>query len=81
MVAIPTIEEEDARRPNRERQNLVTEQIIAQCRRLMFSRQVFAVASTALTTSITVPARYSTTAATRSRLFTSKGCTPPASLK
>ncbi len=26
MVAIPTIEEEDARRPNRERQNLVTEQ-------------------------------------------------------
>ena len=26
MVAIPTIEEEDARRPNREHQNLVTEQ-------------------------------------------------------
>ena len=26
MVAIPTVEEEDARRPNRERQNLVTEQ-------------------------------------------------------
>jgi transposase len=26
MVAIPTIEEEDARRPNRERANLVTEQ-------------------------------------------------------
>ena len=26
MVAILTIEEEDARRPNRERQNLVTEQ-------------------------------------------------------
>ena len=26
MVAIPTIEGEDARRPNRERQNLVTEQ-------------------------------------------------------
>jgi transposase len=26
MVAIPTIEQEDARRPNRERQNLVTEQ-------------------------------------------------------
>ena len=26
MVSIPTIEEEDARRPNRERQNLVTEQ-------------------------------------------------------
>jgi len=26
MVAIPTIEEEDARRPNRERQNLITEQ-------------------------------------------------------
>jgi transposase len=26
MVAIPTIEEEDARRPNRERENLVTEQ-------------------------------------------------------
>jgi transposase len=26
MVAIPTIEKEDARRPNRERQNLVTEQ-------------------------------------------------------
>jgi len=26
MVAIPTIEEEDARRPNRERQNQVTEQ-------------------------------------------------------
>src|SRR5262245_48767462 len=26
MVTIPTIEEEDARRPNRERQNLVTEQ-------------------------------------------------------
>jgi len=26
IVAIPTIEEEDARRPNRERQNLVTEQ-------------------------------------------------------
>jgi len=26
MAAIPTIEEEDARRPNRERQNLVTEQ-------------------------------------------------------
>src|SRR6201990_164715 len=26
MVALPTIEEEDARRPNRERQNLVTEQ-------------------------------------------------------
>ena len=26
MVAIPTVEEEDARRPNRERGNLVTEQ-------------------------------------------------------
>ena len=26
MVAIPTIEEEDARRPNREHQNLITEQ-------------------------------------------------------
>ncbi len=26
MIAIPTIEEEDARRPNRERQNLVTKQ-------------------------------------------------------
>ena len=26
MVAIPTIEEKDARRPNRERQNLVAEQ-------------------------------------------------------
>src|ERR1700747_1423043 len=39
MVAIPTIEEEDARRPNRERQNLVTEQtrIINQIK-AMFTR-------------------------------------------
>ena len=39
MVAIPTIEEEDARRPNRERQTLVTEQtrIINQIK-AMFTR-------------------------------------------
>jgi hypothetical protein len=43
MVAIPTIEEEDARRPNRERQNLVIEQtrIINQIKAI-FSASAFA---------------------------------------
>jgi transposase len=43
MVAIPTIQEEDARRPNRERQNLVTEQTrIVNQMKAIFAASAFA---------------------------------------